>query len=426
MRRTYTYLVTLLLCLPTCMRAQSETLSVDECVAMALENNINVRAAALKVNQAEQQKKELFTSFFPSVSLDGGAYMMNRYTIDVTLFDIPILQYIKNGTMLGVTAIQPIFMGGQIINGNKLARVGVEVSKLEQAKSSDEVRLQTEKYYWDIVVLQSKLRTVNAIDSMLTRLLADVEVAVKAGVRMRNDLLQVQLKKNDAEADRLKVDHALGICNQLLAQYIGAEEVHIDPSVADVLPAFPINLKTDHQAALLNTNDYQLLEQNLRAQQLNKRLAVGKNLPQLAVGGSLFTHDILDERQNRAALFATVSIPLTSWWGGSHAIKRTKYAEELAREQMDDNTRLLLIQMEDNWNTLEEAYRQMMIAQKSIEQSEENLHINENSYRAGTIPLSELLEAQSIYQESSNNFVQALADYHLAETNYKISTGLPL
>ncbi len=427
MKRTTIFFITIAMVFFSCgVRAQSRMLSVDECVAMALENNINVRTAQLKVNQAEQQKKELFTSFFPSVSVDGSAYMMNRYTIDVSLFDIPILQYLKNGTAVGVTAMQPIFTGGRLLNGNKLARVGVEVSKLEQQKSTDEVRLQTEKYYWDLVVLLSKLRVVNAIDSMLTRLENDVEVAVKAGVRMRNDLLQVQLKKNDVEADHLKVDHALTICHQLLAQYIGVDEVEVDGSVADEMPEFPISLKTDHQAALLNTSDYQLMEQNIRAQQLNKRLEVGKNLPQVAVGGSLFSHDILDERQNRAAVFATVSIPITSWWGGSHAIKRSKYAEELAREQMDDNTKLLLIQMEDNWNNLEEAYRRMAIAKKSVGQSEENLRINEDSYRAGTIPLSELLEAQSIYQESSNNFVQALADYHIAETNYKISTGLSL
>ncbi len=406
------------------VRAQQKSLTLDECVDLALENNIHVRTAMLAINQAEQRKKEMFTSFFPSIDIAGSAYMLNRYIIDVELFDIPILQYLKRGTVIGINAIQPIFAGGRLVNGNKLAKVGVDVSKLEHQKSKDEVRLTTEKYYWDVVILQAKMKTIHVLDTMINRLMNDVTVAVKAGVKMQNDLLQVQLKQNDISADRLKVDHLLNISQQLLAQYIGVDEVSVKDNISmDSLPAFPFDLKKNHQEALLSTSDYQLMEKNVRASKLNKRLEVGKSLPQLAVGGSLMSHTILDGRQNLASLYATVSIPITSWWGGSHAIKRLKYAEELAKEELDDNSQLLLIQMENDWNTIVEAYEQLFIAQKSVGQSKENLRINSDCYRAGTVPLSELLEAQSLYQQASNNFIQAFADYNIAITTYQIATS---
>ncbi len=417
-------IITLLIAFTTTSLAQTRTVTLDECVDLALENNIKVHAAMLAVQQAEQRKKEMFTSFFPSISLAAGAYTMNRYIIDFELFDIPILQYIRTGNFATASAIQPIFTGGQLMNGNKLARVGVEVSRLQQQKSSDEVRLTTEQYYWDIVVLKAKMQTVNALDTMLTKLLADVTTAVRVGVKMQNDLLQVQLKQNEVEADRLKITHGLQTSQLLLEQFIGEENINISQEIDfDNLPTFPFDAKKDHLTALLATNDYQLLEKNVRAQTLNKRLEVGKHLPQLAIGGALTTHNIIDGRQNLASVFATVSVPLTDWWGGSHAIKRLKYAEELAREELDDNSKLLLIAMENCWNSVEEAYNQLCLSQKSITQARENLRLNDTYYHAGTIPLSELLEAQSLYQQATGNFAQAYADFYMALSQYKIATA---
>ncbi len=407
-----------------CLCAQEKNLTLDDCLRLALENNIGVRSAALKEGQAVERKKEMFTSFFPSIDVSASGYMMNRYTIDAKLLDIPILQYLKNGTIAMINAIQPIYTGGRLLNGNRLAKVGVDVSRLEKRKSSDQVLLTTQKYFWDIVVLKSKLNTINSLDSMINRLLKDVTLAINAGVKMRNDLLQVQLKQNEIISDRLKVEHGLTISQMLLEQYIGEDNINILYEVnPSELPSFPLDLKKDHDQALIEASDYQLLENNVKASKLNKRLELGKSLPQVAVGAGLFSHDLLSDRQNRGIIYATVSVPITSWWGGSHAIKRLKMAEEQAKEQLMDDSELLLIQMQNYWNTIEEAYQQLVLCKKSISQSEENLRLQDNSYRAGTVPLSDLLEAQSLYQQALDGFASAVAAYNLAISEYKIATS---
>ncbi len=407
-----------------CLCAQEKNLTLDDCLRLALENNIQVRSAALSEGQAIERKKEMFTSFFPSIDVSASGYMMNRYTIDAKLFDIPILQYLKNGTIAMINAIQPIYTGGRLLNGNRLAKVGVDVSRLEKRKSSDQVLLTTQKYFWDIVVLKSKLNTINSLDSMINRLLKDVTLAVNAGVKMRNDLLQVQLKQNEILSDRLKVEHGISISQMLLEQYIGEDNINILYEVnPGELPSFPLDLKKDHNQALIEASDYQLLENNVKASKLNKRLEIGKSLPQVAVGAGLFSHDLLDDRQNRGIIYATVAVPITGWWGGSHAIKRLKMAEEQAKEQLLDDSELLLIQMQNYWNTIEEAYQQLVLCKKTISQSEENLRLQDNSYHAGTVPLSDLLEAQSLYQQALDGFAQAVADYNIAISEYKIATS---
>ena len=127
----------------------------------------------------------------------------------------------KNGTVAGVNAVQPVFAGGQIINGNKLAKVGEDVSRLQLQLSENEVEKQTEQYYWQLISLQEKMKTIEAVQALLADINKDVDVAVRAGVAMRNDLLQVQLRQNEVESNKLKVQNGINVLRLLLAQYCG-------------------------------------------------------------------------------------------------------------------------------------------------------------------------------------------------------------
>ena len=125
-------------------------------------------------------------------------------------------------------------------------------------------------------------------------------------------------------------------------------------------------------------------------------MAIGKNLPTIAIGGG-FLHDNLSDRDRPLWLGnVTVSIPLTQWWSGSCDIKRQRLQLRNAENQMADQSQLLLIQIHNTWNTLNDAYQQVAIAAESISQATENLRLQTDYYQAGTCTMSDLLEAQSL------------------------------
>ena len=68
---------------------------------------------------------------------------------------------------------------------------------------------------------------------------------------------------------------------------------------------------------------------------------------------------------------------------------------------------------------LNNAYQQALIARNSIEQSEENLRLNEQYYKAGTSSMSDLLQAQQLYQQSC----EAYSKYEISKTEYLQATG---
>ena len=126
------------------------TLSLDEVKSLAVKANMKTRSAAYAIAEAREQKKEAFTNYFPTVSASSTALKSNHGMIKV---ETALGGQNLNMTLLdkmwaaGVTAVQPVFMGGQIVNGNKLAKTGVEASQLQENLSRNDVELTAENYY---------------------------------------------------------------------------------------------------------------------------------------------------------------------------------------------------------------------------------------------------------------------------------------
>ena len=431
--------------------ATAQTYTLEQLKDSALHNNFAIRKARFDINAAQQQRREAFTKYFPNVSATGLWFNANKGMAETTitpselmpqslgqvlaqklpqqvLADLanPInISMLKNGTIGGVTAVQPVFAGGQIINGNRLAKVGENVSRLQLQLSENEVEKITEQYFWQLVSLQEKMKTVEAVETLLADIAKDVDVALKAGVAMRNDLLQVQLRQNDVASQKLTLRNATSVIKLLLAQYCGlhaGDTWNVEYASVDSTSTESSSLSPFH-SSLPNLPEYQLLTQQVRATDLQHKMEVGKNLPSVGVGAGYNYHNLLDNDHTFGMIFATVSVPISEWWGGSHAIKRKKIEHEKAQAQLADNSELLMIRMQKAYNDVEEARQQLDIAQRSIEQAEENLRLNRNFYQAGTSKMSDLLEAQLLYQQARDKQTDAVANYHNKLLEYRQATG---
>lgn len=400
-----------------------QSYSLAQCKKLALENNARMKNARLEVSSARQTKEEAFTNFFPSLSASALGYNANQPLVEANLGGMP-LALLKNGIVGDITVTQPLFAGGQIVNGNKLAQLGVEVSRFKQEQSEKEVLLTTEVYYWQIISLNEKLKTLAIVEQLVNSLYKDVDAAVKAGVKNRNDLLQVQLRKNSVASDRLQLENGLKLSRMLLGQYVGlkADSLSIE-SVSFDEPASPEKLRTDHSAALLTTPEYQLLAKNVEANRLQQKITVGKYLPTVGIGASYMYDDLMDKDNTTAMVFAKVSVPISDWWGGSHAIKKQKFQTMMAQNEQRNNSDLLLIQMQKLWNDVEESYKQVKLAEESVVTATENVRLNTNYYQAGTTTLSDLLDSQLLLQQSRNQHTDAYTQYLIKQTQYLQATG---
>lgn len=408
-------------------------LTLDDCRSLALQNNSKIKTARLEVSGAKEMKREALTKYFPNISAAGTGFKADKGAVGLSVLNgMYSTSFVDRGVMAGVTAVQPIFAGGQILNGNKLAKVNASVKSEQLRLSEDEAVLTVEQYYWQWVSLKEKLKTLDVVGRQIDTIRRDVSTAVDAGVAMQNDLLQVELERNRISANRLKVNNGLTVVKMLLAQAIElpADSFDIAVSVPEDLPD-PNIYKVDHQAALQITPTYRMLQKSVEASKLQRNMELGKRLPTIGIGAGYMYYDLPDQhsisvienRRSMGMVFASIAIPLSDWWGGTHAIRQKNVQLKIAEESKRSNSELLLVQMQQLWNELVEAYDQAKISKESVAKATENARISTNCYHAGTVAVSDLLNAQSLLQQSRDQYTDDLTTYFIKRTRYLQATG---
>lgn len=427
------------------LRAQEspQILTLEECRQMALDNNFAMRNALDKAEAATMVSRNAFTKYFPNISAEGFAYKTNKGVLQYNL-NIPLGQwglgdlglgdnlsydfrFFKKGTAASLNLVQPIFMGGRIYYGNQLAHVGEEVAKLEGVQTRQEVTLKVEEYYWKLATLNAKKETVLDLIAMLDTLTNYVQTYVDAGITTRNELLQVKLKRNQMASNLVDLDNGINLVRMALSQFIGrGPDGNIDVEASPknpVLPEIPVEYYVQPGEAVNNTTSYGLLTQAVKASELQEKLAVGENLPIVAGGAGYFYEHLLGQNHTFGAIYLTVAVPITDWWGGSYNIKKRKIETRMAKNRLEDASQLLMINMANSWNDIVSARDKISIAIESIQQAQENLRLNKAYYEAGIVTLTDLLQAQTLYKSSHDDYVESFGNFKTKVLNYRQATG---
>lgn len=427
--KTLSYIIAAL-ALGVCAQAGAQStdtvFSLSRCKELALENNAAVKTSQRDLEAAAETRKEAFTKYFPEISAGGSWFKTNTDILKYDVLDLFTLGIIDRGKGAGVWALQPVFMGGRIVNGNKLAKVGEEAARIRRQQTNDEVILATEALYWQLTTLKATRSTVSSAIAMLDSLSSQVQVAVDAGVAMPNDALKVDIQRNKYRSDMVDLDNGIKLMKMLLAQQIGMGTdnlVDINEEVPAEMPAYPNSMFIDSSTALPDTYDYQLLQKNVEAKALEKKMEVGNYLPSVAVGAGWFYHDMFEQNQNFGGVMVTVSVPISGWWGGSHAIKRKSLALENARTELSDLSQKLEIEMTDKWDNVTAAHRKMSIAAEAIRQGAENLRLNQAYYEAGMSTITDLLDAQTLYRQAQSDYISAYGQFRMSQSQYLDATG---
>lgn len=411
--------------------SMAQVYTLNTCKKMALDNNARSRNSRLDVEAARQEKKEVFTKYFPSISASGMAFKPNEPIVNTAIplpgMELPI-QLFEDGLVGMVTAMQPIFAGGKIVNGNRLAQIAVDAAELQYVLSQEDVVLKTEKYYWQIVSIKEHLATLNSVDTLLTHIHKDVRKAVEVGIASSNDLLKVELQQNQMASNRLGLDNVLLLSKMLLAQHIGSPMDSLECLDIEYAntgnPEKAVTYFVMHEECLSTLSSYKLLDKNIEAARLKTRMKRGEYLPTVAVGASYFNENLVGGKHtNHTMIGATVSVPISDWWGGSHAIKKKKIAERQAVNEKEDLAGQLVLKIQQSWNALTESEQQITLAQSAVIQSTENLRMNRDYYNVGTVSLSDLLDAQTLYQQTCNRLTNAQVDFQVKLCEYLVATG---
>lgn len=425
-------------------------LTLEESKSLALKNNKVLQNSALETDAAKQVKKNAFTNYFPKVSSNvlGMQAVNPLIEFDVPGGNLPVfdgnpanlatatefayfpgfeLSLLERSAIGVLNVAQPIYAGGKISTGNKLADLNLAVKEHQQELTEKEILLKTEQQYWQLISLQEKQKTLEKYELLLNGIRKQVDDAFKSGMIIKNDVLKVQIKQSELEANKNKLHNGKKLATMQFCQTMGIplDSTLVLQETIDISQS-PAHFYTNSEAALNNRTEYKLLEKSVKAAQLQTKMKTGDYMPTLAVGLAGYHINMLEEaakNYTNGLAYVSVSIPISDWWGGSYAIKEHKIKQQVAENTFEDSKALLLLQMEKAWTDLNEAWKQIAIMKETTIQAEENLKVSQTGYDSGIVTLSDLLEAQAIVTETADKLIEAQTQYMLAVTTYLQVTG---
>ena len=224
---------------------------------------------------------------------------------------------------------------------------------------------------------------------------------------------------NELSVNNLKLKNGIDLSKRALCQHIGLSYdstlVLVQPLVPDKLPMQSSDASSD---IAKNRHEYQLLNNAVEAEKLQKKMVLGEYLPQVALGGMGFVNDVMNTKSSNALAYISVSVPISDWWGGSHKLKESQFKIDQAKSKLVETTELLSLQIEQAKNAYTEEYFQIGMAQKSVEEARENLKVTNDNYKSGVSSMSDLLEAQSTFQSAEDNLIEAQCNYQIKKAKY--------
>lgn len=435
------------------------SLSLQECRSLAVKNSEVVKIAEEQIAKVQGQKIAAKSAWLPNIAANAvGVYSKQEFQqelflptavpdlatgelvpnlmVDPTgqpiigpdgqpIFNtygyLPLDLTIHGGASAGVSAQQPLYAGGKIIAGNKMAQIGENMAFANKELKQAELIYQTDQYYYQYLSVKEKVKLANEYKQLLEELVRVVNNGYETGMTNRNELLKVQVKYNEAALQVQKAETGLALSQMALCRVIGIDlksSLEIDDSITNV--QFSLNSMDTLNAT--NRTEYKLLQDQVYMAEQNVKMIRGDYMPTagVSVGYSYLMvglKDMDNYDQHGYNAMASIKIPLTTFGEKKGKVKTAKAEYNIKQLELTQNTEYLQLEIEQARLNYINAYAEVEMTQVSLEQAEENMRISNDNYTLGMETVVNLLEAKAEWQKAYSSKIDALTSLKLHESN---------
>lgn len=416
------------------LRAQQPMkLSMEQCRDMALTTSEELKQADNSLRQAELDDKIAATARLPKIEGSAtGAYVLPD--IEMTGMELAM----RGAYMAGLTLTQPIYTGGKISAGRQMARLGRQIADQQLRMTRMDVLVDADNAYWSYIAVRRKVRMLESYSTQMDTIYKQTSSAVAAGMAIENDLLRIEAKRTEIEYQLQRARNGADLCRMALCNVIGAP---LDTAIEPTDTTFNIESPTAMSLDIARRPEVGLLEKQIDVNMQRIRDARSEMLPTvgLSAGYSYYGNIKLkgfadmgngttvpytqEFRDGIGIAMLAVKIPIFHWGESRKKLHKARYELDNSQLELQRNMRLMSIEALQAVQNVEDGYRMIHTAESGLRQAEENLRVMRNRYAAAMSPLTDLLDAQSQWQQAQSNLIEAQTQYMIYRTDYLRATG---
>lgn len=432
-----------------------QTLTLDACRSLAIQNNKELQISGEKIKVADNEKKEALTKYFPQVSATG-AYLWNQKDLNLLdmgaltstvgsalgpLAQLPVVGKVMDGIydaqhldiqnvwVGSVSLVQPVFMGGKIISYNQITKYARELAESMNNLQLQDVIYKTDETYWQVISLVNKKKLADAYAALLRKMDSDVTSMIAEGVATESDGLSVKVKLNEAEMVQTKVDNGLALSRMLLAQLCGLSP-DIPLSLADEdVESFSAQssavASSQNDAfvneAFMNRAELKSLDLATKIYKKKEQIVLADMLPNVAfMANYLVTNPNLQNgfKNDFAGMFnvgVMVRVPLSGWWEGTYKRNSARAETRIKSLEFENAREKVELQVNQSVYKVNEAGKKLIASSRNMENAEENLRRANFGFEEGVIPALNLMEAQTAWVSARSSLIDAQIEVKLTE-----------
>lgn len=414
--------------------AQERTLTIEESIALGLENSKILHSSLMKAEYADAKSGEAAALLYPSLKFQAAYQQLS----DVPEFKIPLpgaaisFPVILNNYNLKATLQQPLFTGWKLQGAANSAEYNAEASRKDFSKDKAELVYNIKSAYWNLYRAKEFKHVADDNVNQISAHLNDVENLSKQGMATNNEVLKVKVQFSNAKILQSDAENNVQIAMIALNSIIGiplTTEIKTSSSLTPTSKDYP-QVEKLLATAFTQRPDIQGMEWRVKASDAGVTAAKGGWLPQIFLTGNYYysrpnqrVFPAKDEFKDTWDIGVSLQFDI---WNNLTTLHQTT-AAKAQYEQTKDALAVLrdgiTLEVTQSYLNFKQMKQKIELSRLGVEQASENYRVTSEKFKSGLTTNSELLDAEVALLQSKLQLTQALVDYELAQAKLEKAIG---
>jgi outer membrane protein len=426
--------------------AQQRSLTLDEAIALGLQNSKSLHSSLMKSDYADAKSGEMNANLYPS--LKGQLSYQNLSNIPPAAVILPrnafgpgfppqpvnvaLSQVILNNYTARATLQQPLFTGWKLQSAADNAEYTANAVHNDFEKDKQQLLYDIKSAYWSVYRADEMKRLTDENVAQMTQHLDDIQNMFKQGMATTNEVLKTKVQLVNARVLQSDAENNVRIAmisfNSMIGLPLNAE-ISIASTLTPRTKEFP-EVEQLLGTAFAQRADVQSMQWKVRAAESGITAAQSGWMPQLFLTG-----DYYYSRPNQR-IFPAVDVFKDSWdigvnlqfdiWNNLTTVHQTGEAKAQYEQTKDAFSMLkdgITLEVTQDYLNFDQAKQRIDLEQLSVDQANENLRVTREEFKAELTTNSELLDAEVALLQAKVLLIQSLVDYELAEARLQKAIG---
>ncbi len=406
-------------------------LNLEKSLDTAYQNNRLLLSQKEKIRSSKFKISEAKSGFYPHLSFQGTyTYLGVIPSIEVSVpgfFAGEFKTGFHDNFDFNLSLQQSIFTWGRVQNNYAISQLNLRLEEENYKKNKQGITYQVKSSFYSVLLARELIRVREDALKNIEEHLKTVDLRYKAGQASEFDLLRAKVQLANAKPPLLQARQAYDLALSSFKNILGlTQEAEVELEGELFFKPGEVKLESATQAALLQRPELKSLDFQKRIAQKGLAITRAGNKPSLmGIANYDYKNPFYGEKKWDTDWNFTIALSFPLFDGFATRSKVNQARSDLRQLDIGENDLKegIKLEVKEAVTSLDLAKETIISQEENVKQAKESLRIAKVQYAQGVITSLEEMDAELALTYAQINYLQALADYLIAQAKYDKATG---